>query len=187
MSQNTIMIYSAVALVLILIFIYNQIVKLKQKRLQAFSDIDVQLKVRYDLIPNLVEIVKGYASHEKALLENITNARTAVMNSKNIGERVKSENMLGMAVTGLFAVAENYPNLKASENFQKLQSELADIENKVAASRRFFNSATTEFNAAIQQFPAVLVARIFGFHSEDFFTVAENEKQKLQQPVEVKF
>lgn len=187
MSQSTVIISSIIAIAVISIFLYNQIIALKQKRLQSFSDIDIQLKLRYDLIPNLVETVKGYATHEKDLLESVTNARAAAMNSKDIGQRAQNENMLGMAVTNLLAVAENYPNLKANENFQQLQRELSDIENKVAAARRFFNNATAEFNTAIQQFPAVLIARIFGFHSEVFFEVSEAEKQKLEQPVSVKF
>ena len=179
----------AVVGLLVLFFIaqYNRLIRLNISVDESFAQIEVQLKRRSDLIPNLVETVKGYAAHEKDLLESVTNARAAAMNSKDIGQRAQNENMLGMAVTNLLAVAENYPNLKANENFQQLQRELSDIENKVAAARRFFNNATAEFNTAIQQFPAVLIARIFGFHSEVFFEVSEVEKQKLEQPVSVKF
>jgi LemA protein len=185
MSQNLIIFLAVTAIILIIL--YNRIVALLQKRNQAFSDIDIQLKLRYDLIPNLVETVKGYMIHEKNVLENITNARTQAMNTKDIGERAQAEAALGSAITSLLAVAENYPNLKANENFIALQSELSDIENKVAAARRFFNNATGEFNTAIQQFPSVIIARIFGFHAEVFFEVSKQEKQQIEQPVQVKF
>jgi LemA protein len=186
MSQNLIIALVAGA-VIFPIILYNRIIALKQKYKQAFSDIDIQLKLRYDLIPNLIETVKGYATHEKTLLESLTNARATAMNTKNIGERAKAEGALGVAVTSLLAVAENYPNLKASENFMGLQRELADIENKIAAARRFFNNAVAEFNSAIQQFPAVLVASAFGFRAESFFEVSNQEKEQISQPVQVKF
>jgi LemA protein len=172
---------------LLLIVLYNRMVALRQRSRQAFSDIDIQLKLRYDLIPNLVETVKGYVSHEKTLLENVTNARTAAMNTKDVAARAKAEGMLGMAVTNLLAVAENYPDLKASENFMRLQHELADIENKVAAARRFFNNAVAEFNTVIEQFPAVLVARMFGFTAQELFNVPQQEKVQIDQPVKVAF
>ncbi len=185
MSQNLVIFLAVTAIILIIL--YNRIVALLQKRNQAFSDIDIQLKLRYNLIPNLVETVKGYMIHEKSVLENITNARTQAINTKDIGERAQAEAALGSAITSLLAVAENYPNLKANENFIALQSELSDIENKVAAARRFFNNATGEFNTAIQQFPSVIIARIFGFHAEVFFEVSKQEKQQIEQPVQVKF
>lgn len=187
MDSSLILLVILGAIVLFGIVSYNRIIALRQKRLQAFSDIDVQLKLRYDLIPNLVETVKGYAAHEKELLEKVTQARADAMNTSNIGDRAKAEGMLGMAVTSLLAVAENYPDLKANQNFLELQRELTDIENKVAAARRFFNNATAEFNAQIQQFPALLIARLFNFQSETFFEVPAEERAKIEQPVAVKF
>lgn len=188
MSNNTIIILSILGFsVILLIMIYNRIIALKQKCSQAFFDIDVQLKLRHDLIPNLVKTVKGYASHEKELLENVTKSRADAMNSKDLGQRVNSEAAFSNAITNLLAVAENYPALKANENFAKLQEELGDIENKVAAARRFFNNATAEFNTTIQQFPAVLVARIFGINSEVYFEVSAKEKEQISNPVQVKF
>lgn len=187
MSQTSITLTVLGVVIVFIIIIYNRIIALKQAYKQALSDIDIQLKMRYDLIPNLIETVKGYAAHETKLLESVTNARTQAMNSKGIGDRAKAENTLGMAVTNLLAVAENYPNLKASENFVALQHELSDVENKIAAARRFFNNAVAEFNTAIQQFPAVLLAGIFGFNAQVFFEVSEQEKEQITKPVSVKF
>lgn len=188
MSNNAIIFLVIVGfLVFYLIILYNRLVALRQNRRQAFSDIDVQLKLRYDLIPNLVETVKGYATHEKGLLESITKARAEAMNAKDMGARAQAEGVLGTAVTSLLAVAENYPDLKANQNFMQLQGELSDIENKVSASRRFFNNATKEYNTAIEQFPAVFVARMFAFKSEEFFEVVAQEKEVISKPVQVKF
>ncbi len=187
MEPLTIILIVLGVLVLGLIVIYNRLVGLRQERKQSFADIDVQLKQRYDLIPNLVETVKGYASHEKELFENVTQARATAMQAKGTGERGAAEGMLGMALGNLLAVAENYPELKANENFMKLQDELSDIENKVAAARRFFNNATSEYNTAIQQFPAVLIAGMLGFREEEFFDVPEAEREQIEKPVEVKF
>lgn len=159
-----------------LIAIYNRLVALRQNRKNAFSDIDVQLRQRYDLVPQLVETVKGYAHHEQQVFENVTQARSQVGRA-GAGpgtDRIRAENALAGALMGLFAVAENYPQLKADQNFQHLMAELSDIENKIAAARRFFNSATGEFNTAVQQFPANLIAGMFGFREEAFF---ENEEQ----------
>lgn len=177
------------ALALFLIVIYNRLVALRQTRKNAFSDIDVQLKQRFDLIPNLVETVKGYASHEKTVFENVTAARAQVGRAApGPGtDRLKAEGMLGSALMGLFAVAENYPQLKADTNFQHLQAEISDIENKIAAARRFFNSATAEYNTALQQFPANLVAGPFGFHEEVFFELDAGEADAVKKPVAVKF
>lgn len=177
------------ALALFLIVIYNRLVALRQTRKNAFSDIDVQLKQRFDLVPNLVETVKGYASHEKTVFENVTAARTQVGRAApGPGtDRLKAEGMLGSALMGLFAVAENYPQLKADMNFQHLQAEISDIENKIAAARRFFNSATAEYNTALQQFPANLVAGPFGFHEEIFFELDSGEADAVKKPVAVKF
>jgi len=171
-----------------LIFIYNNLVALRQKRRQAFSDVDVQLKQRYDLIPQLVETVKGYAAHEKDVLQKVTDARTNVDKAgSNIGERAQAESMLSKAMMNLFAVAENYPDLKASSNFQQLMRELSDIEDKIAAARRFFNSATQKLNTAIEQFPANMIAAQFGFKQEEFFEVDEVTAKAMQEAPKVNF
>ncbi len=170
------------------VVLYNRLIALRQSRENAFSDIDVQLKQRFNLVPQLVETVKGYASHEKSVFENVTNARAQVGAAKSsTGERVAAENVLGGALMGLLAVAENYPDLKADQNFQKLMAELSDIENKIAAARRFFNNATAEYNTAIEQFPAVLIANMLNFKKEDFFELNEAEAVLVQKAPEVKF
>lgn len=170
------------------IVIYNRLIALRQSRNNAFSDIDVQLKQRFNLVPQLVETVKGYAAHEKSTFENVTQARAAVGASSGAGEgRMRAEGMLGGALMGLFAVAENYPQLKADQNFQRLMAELSDIENKIAAARRFFNSATNEYNTAVQQFPANIVAGMFGFGTEPFFEIEDHLKDAVKQAPEVKF
>lgn len=182
------MIWAALgALALFLVMLYNRIVALVQRRKNAFSDIDVQLKLRHDLIPNLVETVKGYAGHEKSVLEKVTEARATALRGGSISDRVKSESALGAAMMNLLAVAENYPQLKADANFRQLQAELSDIENKIAAARRFFNSATNEYNTAVQQFPAVIVARIFGFREEIFFEIDAAEQQLVKTAPKVSF
>ena len=171
------------------IFIYNRLVALRQRRENAFSDIDIQLKQRYNLVPQLVEVTKGYAKHEKEVFENVTEARAKVGSASGgaDGQRAKAENVLGGALMGLFAVAENYPQLKADGNFQKLMAELSDIENKIAAARRFFNSATAEYNTAIEQFPSNLIANRFKFEKEDFFELDEIEADAVLVSPEVKF
>jgi len=178
-------------IVLILIFwvigIYNNLVALRNNRENAFANIEVQLKQRYDLIPNLVNTVKGYAEHEKGLLERITQARTAAMGATNLNDKIEAENALSSALAGLKLSVEAYPDLKANQNFMQLQSELADIENKLAAVRRFFNSATKELNTGVQSFPAVLFANMFGFHQEPMFEVPEEERAAVQKAPEVKF
>ncbi|MFA5593021.1 MAG: LemA family protein [Micavibrio sp.] len=177
----------AAALALFAVLLYNRLVALRQNRMNAFSDIDVQLKQRYDLVPSLVETVKGYAAHEKAVFENVTNARAGVAQSGDTNTRLAAEQKLGGALVNLFAVAENYPQLKADQNFQQLMAELADIENKVAAARRFFNNATSEYNTAVQQFPGNLVAGIFGFGAEDFYEDTAVERAVLEAAPSVKF
>lgn len=174
-------------LAVFLIAIYNRLVALRQNRKQSFADIDVQLKQRFDLVPQLVETVKGYAGHEKQVLQNVTAARAGVQQSHTMGERVAAENMLTRAIGGLFAVAENYPDLKANQSFQQLMGELSDIENKLAAARRFFNNATAELNTAVQQFPAVLFAGLLGFHQEEFFEAPQEQRALMDKPPEVKF
>lgn len=174
-------------IVLLLIVLYNRIVSLVQRRKNAFSDIDVQLKLRHDLVPNLIETVKGYAAHEKGLFEKVTEARTNAMRGGSISDRVKSEQALGGAMMNLMAVAENYPQLAADANFRQLQSELSDIENKIAAARRFFNNATGEYNTGIQQFPGVLVARMFGFREDVFFEIDAAEAALAKTAPKVSF
>lgn len=172
--------------VLVLAGIYNRLVALRQRANQAFSDIDVQLQQRHDLVPNLVETVKGYAIHEAGTLEAVTRARAAATSAGTVEDKVQAENMLTGALRQLLAVAEAYPQLKANENFSRLQDELSDIENKLAAARRFFNNAVSEFNAAIQQFPAVLLAGPFGFKERSFFDVGEDRAAVSAAP-QVKF
>lgn len=187
MGEYTNIIIIGVVVVLFIV-LYNRIVALKQNRNNAFSDIDVQLKQRYNLVPQLVEAVKGYTSHEKELLEEVTNARAQAINTKGIGaEKSNAESALGGAMMNLLAVAENYPDLKASENFNNLQNELSDIENKLAAARRFFNNATSEYNAGIQQFPAVLLAKMFGFKEEAFFELDAAEADAVKTAPKISF
>lgn len=182
------MIWAGIGLVVVIIIaLFNRIIMLVQRRKNAFSDIDVQLKLRYDLIPNLIETVKGYAAHEKGLLEQVTNARATAMRGGSIADRAKAESALGAAMMNVLAVAENYPALKADANFRQLQSELSDIENKIAAARRFFNNATGEYNMAIQQFPALLIARLFGFKEEVFFELDASEAEAVKTAPKVNF
>lgn len=172
---------------LMMVVLYNRMVALRQTRGNAFADIDVQLRQRFDLIPSLVETVKGYAAHEKSVFETVTAARAGVRPGQSVDERIKAEGMLSSALMGLYAVAENYPALKADQTFQGLMAELSDIENKIAAARRFFNNATAEYNTAIQQFPANLLAGPFGFRAEIFFENEESLRVAIAKPPEVKF
>ncbi len=175
-----------VVIVIWAISIYNSLITMRQRTNQAFADIDVQLKQRHDLIPNLVETIKGYASHERGTLEAVIQARNAAMAAPGVEQKVAAENVLSGALRQLFALSENYPNLKANANFQQLQSDLSDIENKLAASRRFFNNAVQEYNTGIQQFPASLFAGMFGFSQRTFFDLGETRAQ-LEQAPSVKF
>jgi LemA protein len=179
-----------VLLVLWIIMIYNGLVAMRQRVNQAFSDIDVQTKLRHDLVPNLVETVKGYAGHERGTLEAVVQARNAAVTAQagGVAAQAAAENMLSGALRQLFALSEAYPDLKANQNFQQLQSELADIENKIAAARRFFNNAVQEYNTGIQQFPAVLLAGSIGFTQKEFFDAGGVEERKvLEKPPQVKF
>ena len=179
---------TVVALVLLyLAWTYNQLVSLGKRADGAWSDIDVQLKRRWDLVPALVETVKGYARHESSTLENVVQARSQATGAGTLAQRGESERGLSTAVSRLFAVVEAYPELKASQNFQQLQSELSDLENKIAAARRFFNSAVQEYNTGIQQFPAVLLANKLGFAPKDFFDVGVEQRKDLEQAPQVKF
>ncbi len=184
-----IVIGAIVLFVLWIIMIYNGLVAMRQRVNQAFSDIDVQTKQRHDLIPNLVETVKGYASHERGTLEAVVKARNAAVTAQTggVAAQAAAENVLSGALRQLFALSEAYPDLKANQNFQQLQSELSDIENKIAAARRFFNNAVQEYNTGIQQFPAVLLAGSLGFAQKDFFDVGVEERKVLEQAPQVKF
>ena len=175
-----------VVLVLWIVMIYNQLVAMRQRVGQAFADVDVQLKQRHDLIPNLVETVKGYAAHERGTLEEVVKARNAAMTAQGPAQQAAAENMLSGALRQLFALSEAYPDLKANQNFQQLQAELSDIENKIAASRRFFNNAVQEYNTGIQQFPAALFAATLGFSQRTFFDVGE-ERAVVEKAPQVKF
>lgn len=165
---------------------YNRFVRLRTRAEEAWSDIDVQLKRRYDLIPNLIETVKGYASHEQDVLEKVTEARTRAMGAQSIEEQGEAENMLSGALKSLFAVSENYPDLKANENFLELQRELTDTENKIQAARRFYNTNVRDFNIATETFPSNIIANWFSFSKKDFFELAEDE-QVAKDPVKVDF
>ncbi|NTW25608.1 MAG: LemA family protein [Lentimicrobium sp.] len=170
-----------------LISIYNTMVRLRNRRENAFADIDVQLKQRHNLVPQLVESVKGYATHERELLMKITEARSAAMNASGINEKIAAEQTLSSALQGLKVAVENYPDLKANQNFLQLQEELSDIENKLAAARRFFNTSTTEYNNSVETFPANLIATSFGFTRATFFDLGTEGRQTLDQPPTIKF
>ena len=172
---------------IVLVTIYNRLVALRQQCNQAFADIDVQLRQRRDLVPNLVETVKGYATHEKETFDQVIAARNAAASATGVADKAQAESLLGASLGKLFALAEAYPDLKANTNFLKLQDELANIEDKLAAARRFYNSATADYNAAIEQFPAVLFAGGFGFQRRDFFDLGEEVRSALNEPVAVKF
>lgn len=167
--------------------IYNRLVSLRQGWKNAFADIDVQLKQRADLVPNLVETVKGYATHEKDVITRVTEARATAMRGGGLAERSAAENQLSGALTQLLAVAENYPQLQADQNFLALQSQLSDIENKIAAARRFLNNSVAEYNAATEQFPAVLLAKNFGFIAAEMFNLDATERAAMSVPPKVSF
>lgn len=175
-----------VVVVIWVISVYNSLVAMRQRVNQAFADVDVQLKQRHDLIPNLVETVKGYAAHERGTLEAVVQARNAALAAPGVDQKVAAENMLTGALRQLFALSESYPDLKANQNFQQLQADLSDIENKLAASRRFFNNAVQEYNTGIEQFPAALFAATFGFTHRTFFDLGDARPQ-LEQAPSVKF
>lgn len=175
-----------IALALWVVMIYNRFIKLRTRSEEAWSDIDVQLKRRYDLIPNLIETVKGYADHEKETLAQVTDARTRAMGAQSVEEQAEAENMLSGALKSLFAVSENYPDLKANQNFLELQRELTDTENKIQAARRFYNTNVRDLNVGVDSFPGNIIANIFKFTKKDFFELAESE-QEAREPVQVKF
>ncbi len=186
--MNPYIILGIVAVVVIwIVMIYNGLVRLRQNRENAFADIDVQLKQRHDLVPQLMGAVKGYMDHERGTLEAITNARNKAMSAHSINDKIAAEKELSTALSGLSIQVEAYPDLKASSNFMQLQTELSDIENKLAAVRRYFNSATKELNIAVQKFPNVVFAGMFGFKSEQMFDLGETQREVLDKAPEVKF
>ncbi|GKG74777.1 membrane protein [Parabacteroides goldsteinii] len=184
-----VLIVSIVVLVLLALWIislYNSLVKLRNNRENAFADIDVQLKQRHDLIPQLVSTVKGYAAHEKDTLERVINARNGAMGARTIDEKIKAENALSSALAGLKITLEAYPDLKANQNFLQLQEEIADLENKLSAVRRYFNSATKELNNAVETFPSNLIAGMFGFHKEIMFDLG-TQRATLEEAPKIEF
>jgi LemA protein len=186
MSSTIIVLAAIVVVVVWAIAVYNGLISMRQRVNQAFADVDVQLKQRHDLVPNLVETVKGYAAHERGTLDEVVKARNAAVSAQGPAQQAAAENMLSGALRQLFALSESYPDLKASTNFQQLQAELSDLENKIAASRRFFNNAVQEYNTGIQRFPAALFAGAFGFAQKDYFDLGEDRKAVTDAP-QVKF
>lgn len=173
MDPLYIVLIAVVALALFLVLMYNRLVSLRNRAKEAFSDIDVQLKRRYDLIPNLVNTVKGYATHERELFEKVTEARSRAMGAQSVHDKAEAENMLSQTLKSLFAVAEAYPDLKASANFVELQRELRDTEDKIQAARRFYNTTTMALNTSIESFPTNLIAGMFSFKKGEFFEIEE--------------
>ena len=176
-----------VILVIIVISKYNGLVKLKNNRENAFADIDVQLKQRHDLIPQLVDSVKGYMNHESGVLTKVTEARAAAMGAGSIHDKIGAENMLTSALGGLNIALEAYPDLKANTNFMQLQNEISDIENKLAAVRRYFNSSTKEYNNAVETFPSNIIAGMFNFKEEEMFEIDSSQREQLEQAPKVDF
>ena len=188
MSATAIVIIVVAVLLLIWgVALYNNLVKLRNNRENAFANVDVQLKMRHDLVPQLVGTVKGYAAHEQSVFQRVTEARAAAMGATSINDKIAAENMLTSALSGLKVSMEAYPELKANANFMQLQTELADIENKLAATRRFFNSATRELNNAVQTFPSVIFAKMFGFQKEPMFEILDSQRAEVERAPEVKF
>jgi LemA protein len=183
MSTTWIIIIIVAVIVLWIVAVYNSLVRLKNRTEEAWSDIDVQLKRRYDLIPNLIETVKGYAKQEQEVFTKVTEARSAAMNAQNVHDKAEKENMLSDTLKSLFAVSEAYPDLKSSQNFSQLQGELTDTENKIQASRRFYNTNVRDLNIKIESFPTNLIAGMLGYVKKEFFEAAEAEKE----PVKVSF
>lgn len=180
-----IFVYILIALVVVIIFLYNSLIRSRNRVEEAWSDIEVQLKRRYDLIPNLVETVKGYAKQESSVLENVTKARNMAMNAGSMQEKLKDENMLSGALKSLFAVSEAYPDLKSNTNFMQMQKDLTDTEDKIQASRRFYNGTVRDYNTKLQVFPTNLIASSLGFTVKQFFDI--DEKGPEGQAVKVQF
>ena len=183
MSSSTIILLAVIVVVVLwAISVYNGLVSMRQRVNEAFADVDVQLRQRHDLIPNLVETVKGYAAHERGTLDEVVKARNAAVAAQGPAQQAAAENMLSGALRQLFALSEAYPDLKANAEFQQLQAELTDLENKIAAARRFFNNAVQEYNTGIQRFPAALFAASFGFAPKNFFDLGEDRKTLGEAP-----
>lgn len=186
MDTTILVIIGVIVLVLLLIVVmYNRFIRLVNRTKEAWADIEVQLKRRYDLIPNLVSTVKGYATHESTAFEKVTEARAKAIGAGSMAEHGQAENMLSGALKSLFAVSEAYPDLKANQNFLELQRELSDTENKIQAARRFYNGNVRDMNTAMQVFPGSIIAKSFGFKSAEFFDLEDNSP--AQEPVAVKF
>lgn len=187
MTTGIIILVIVVLLAIWCVSLYNNLVKLRNNRENAFANIDVQLKQRHDLVPQLVATVKGYATHEREVLQRVTEARTAAMGATTINDKINAENALTSALAGLKVSLEAYPDLKANQNFMQLQNEIADLENKLAAVRRFFNSATRELNNAVETFPSNIFAKMFGFKKEPMFEVPQEERAIYEKAPEIKF
>ena len=187
MTTGIIILVVIVLVIIWAISLYNNLVKLRNNRENAFANIDVQLKQRHDLIPQLVSTVKGYATHEREVLQKVTEARSAAMGATTINDKINAENALSSALAGLKVSLEAYPELKANQNFLQLQSEIADVENKLAAVRRFFNSTTRELNNAVQTFPSNIFAKMFGFSKEPMFEVPKEERAAYDKAPEINF
>ncbi|MDP9128296.1 MAG: LemA family protein [Pseudomonadota bacterium] len=187
MSHSATLLIIVAAAIAFTVIIYNRMVAMRQAWKNALADIDVQLKQRHDLIPNLVETVKGYAAHESGVFEKVTAARASAMQATSPAQKGAAEAALSGALVNLMAVAENYPDLKANQNFKDLQDELTDIENKIAAARRFYNNAVAEYNTAIAQFPATLIAKNFGFVPGDMYALDAGERAEASQAPKVSF
>lgn len=187
MTTGIIILVIVVLLAIWCVSLYNNLVKLRNNRENAFANIDVQLKQRHDLVPQLVATVKGYATHEREVLQRVTEARTAAMGATTINDKINAENALTSALAGLKVSLEAYPDLKANQNFMQLQNEIADLENKLAAVRRFFNSATRELNNAVETFPSNIFAKMFGFKKEPMFEVPQEERSIYDKAPEIKF
>ena len=186
MNTTYILLIAVVVIALWVVFAYNRFVTFVNRVKEAWADIDVQLKRRYDLIPNLVASVKGYAAHEAGTLQKVTDARTKAMGATTVAEHAEAENMLTGALKSLFAVSEAYPDLKANTNFIELQRELSDTENKIQAARRFYNGVVQELSVALESFPSNLIGKAFGFTARDYFELGEGENA-ARNPVKVSF
>ncbi len=185
--MTTVVIIIVIVLIGLFIYIYNSLVRAKVRTDEAWSDIEVQLKRRYDLIPNLVESVKGYAKHEKTVFEDVTEARAKALSAQTVGDAAKADNQFQSALKSLFAVAEAYPQLRASENFQQLQAEITDTEDKIQAARRFYNGAVRDLNIRIKTFPTNLFAGLLGYKEREFFDVDAGQAAAVAEPVKVDF
>jgi len=180
MITGIIIIVLILIVILLLIYYYNKFISLRNQADESFSGIDVQLKRRYDLIPNLVETVKGYASHEKTTLENVTKARNMAMNAEGVKEKAKAENMLSETLKSIFALSENYPDLKANENFLNLQNTLSEIEENIQMARRYYNAVVRDYNILCEAFPSVIIANAFSFKKRDFFEIEAAERENVE-------